>query len=350
MAGASQAGYRKPGAALATAALLWLLGSAALADEAGGLKLAGAFDGCLADARIAAVKDHPETIQWQTRPPAPQPKKKKAAQAKPKDDLQTLCPELFAAIDGSAFALFLPDDWALRVTPRKLQRLRALMTAGDVEETAHRLDTGAIAGILDQMQTAHAARELSLWERFKAWLKAILEKKAGEPESSWFADWLKEHMPSDSVMTWIGYSLLALLLAGAGWIVYAELRAAGMLGARARRSKAFAGARGAATARSGTTLAYAGDEEQPALLIALLLEQLRRLGRIQDRLSMTHRELATAASFDSTADREIFSTLIAVAEKLRYAAMAPARAHLRQAIDSAKLLLARLLQPPRSTA
>jgi hypothetical protein len=354
LAGESSAGCRGCGAALATVALLWLTTSAAFADETGGRELAAAFDGCMAHPRLVEIKDRPESIEWDPPLPAPKAKKKRkkrGAETALTGDLRLFCPELHAAIERSSFALVLPEDWSERMTPRKLERLRAMMLADAAREPEHRLDTAAVTDILDEMQTVQAGRELSLWQRFKKWIAGLLEKKDGKKESSWLADWLEKHSPSREVMRWIGYGLLVLLVVAAGWIVYSELRAAGMFGGRARRGGASrVAARAAAGGRPAKTLAEANDEEQPALLIAMLLEQLRRLGRVQDRLSMTHRELASAASFDSSADREVFATLIAVAEKLRYAALAPARMHLRQAIDSAKLLLARLLQPPRSAA
>ena len=351
MAGTPQAGCRIAGAACAAAATLWLAASAAQAGEIDRRQLTAAFDLCLADPRIASAKEHPESIQW-NQPPAPKAKKKKrkkrGAETTLRDDLRLFCPELFAEINRSSFALLLPDDWGERVTPRKLQRLRELMMPEAENTPARRLDTAVVPGILDELHGAQAAKELSLWQRFKSWLADILEKKSGKSESGWLSKWLDEHRLSDEVMSWIGYGLLILLVAGAGWVVYVELRAAGMLGGRMRRRASHVGAPGAAAARPGMTLAEAGEEEQPALLIALLLEQMRRLGRIQDRLSMTHRELAAAASFDSSGDRDIFSALIGVAEKLRYSAIAPARAQLRKAIESAKVLLSRLLQPPRS--
>ncbi len=354
MSGEPQAGCRNAGAALATVALLWLAGFAAHAEDIDARQLSAAFDDCLAEPRIAAAGELPESIRRDSQKPAPKARKKRkrrGAERPLRDDLRLFCPGLHAAIDRSSFALLLPDDWGERVTPRKLHRLRALMLPDSAQAPAHRLDTRSVGGFLDEMQAAQAAQDLSLWQRFKAWLADILEKNSGGEKSGWLADWLEKHKPSEEFMTLIGYGLLVLLVAGAGWIVYSELRAAGMLGARTRAGgMRGAGAGGAPAQRPAPTLAEAGEEEQPALLIAMLLEQLRRDGRIADRLSMTHRELASAASFDTVADRETFSMLIAVAEKLRYAAIAPAKAHLRQAIDGARLLLSRLLQPPRSAA
>ena len=355
MTGAPQAGYRNSCAAIATVALLWLAAPPAAADEVDARALDAAFDVCLADPHIASAREHPESIQWDAQPQPSVParrkqRKKRGAETALHDDVRLYCPELYSAIDRSAFAVMLPADWGERATRRKLQRLRALMLA-EAARPAGRLDPAGVPGILREIETAQAVQELSLWQKFKAWLEKILRRNADEKKSSWFSDWLKAHRPSEEVMTRIGYGLLILLVAGAFWIVYSELRAAGMLGRRSRQRKS---ARVDALARSAAppvkSLANAGDEDQPALLITLLLEQMRRLGRIQDRLSMTHRELASAAHFDSPDDRETFSSLVSVAEKLRYAAIAPARVQLRQSIESAKLLLSRLLHPPRSAA
>lgn len=333
--------------------MLWLTAPPAAADEVDAKALDKAFDACLADPHITSAKEKPESIQWKPEPPATKRKKKRkkrGAEWALHDDVRLYCPDLYWMIDRSSFAVMLPEDWGEYATRRKLQRLRALMMAEAVQ-APRRVDPAGVSGIVEEIETTQAAREMSLWEKFKAWLEKILNRKSGRKESSWLSDWLKEHKPSEEVMTRIGYGLLVLLVAGALWIVYSELRAAGMLGRWSRQRRAAAADAGlGSAARRPTSLANAGDEEQPALLIALLLEQLRRLGRIQDRLSMTHRELASAAKFDSPDDRAIFSSLVAVAEKLRYAAIAPARVQLRQAIDAAKLLLSRLLQPPRSAA
>lgn len=334
-------------------AMLWLAALPATAEQVDAKALDEAFDACLADPHIISAKENPESIQWRPEPPVTARKKKRkkrGAEWPLHDDVRLYCPDLYWMIDRSPFAVMLPEDWGERATRRKLQRLRALMMAEGVQ-APRRVDPAGVSRILEQVETTQAVREMSLWARFKAWLEKILNRKAGKQESSWLSDWLKENRPSEQVMARIGYGLLGLLVAGALWIVYSELRAAGMLRRWSRRRRsAAADARGESAARRPASLASASDEEQPALLIALLLEQLRRLGRIQDRLSMTHRELASAAKFDSPDDRRTFSSLVAVAEKLRYAASAPAQVQLRQAIDAAKLLLARLLQPPRSAA
>ena len=333
--------------------MLWLAAPPAMADALDARALDAAFDACLADPHVTSARDYPEAIQWNPEPPATVRRKKRKHRGKEtllQDDVRVYCPELYSAIERNPFAVMLPADWGDHATPRKLQRLRALMIAPAVQP-ARRLETGGVSGIVQEVETTQAGREMSLWEKFKAWLEKILKRQGGKEKSSWLSDWLKEHKPSEAVMERIGYGLLILLVAGALWIVYSELRAAGMLGRWSRRRRdAPTDTRAASPARPATTLANAGDEELPALLIALLLEQLRHLGRIQDRLSMTHRELASAAKFDSSDDRETFGSLVAVAEKLRYAAIAPAQAQLRQAVDAAKLLLARLLRPPRSAA
>lgn len=100
------------------------------------------------------------------------------------------------------------------------------------------------------------------------------------------------------------------------------------------------------TARA-RTLADASAEELPALLVALVLEQLRMLGLVRDSASMTHRELVAAARLAAPEDRAAFAGLVTLSERLRYAAAAPAREQLGAALDAGRALLGRLAAAPR---
>ena len=194
-------------------------------------------------------------------------------------------------------------------------------------------------------------RNRTRWQRFRDWLKRVLDRRVTASESSWVSDWLREHAPSERAVRWITAGLGLLLVAALFWIVYVELRAAGLLhrpgSSRAARERA---AEAAALERRGPTLAEASDEELPGLLIALLLEQLRRLGWMQDRQSMTHRELARAAHFEAAADGETFRALVAASERLRYAAAQPEAVTLRAIVDQARRLLESMSRLKRSAA
>lgn len=300
------------------------LAGLARADEPGMEPIGGAFDACMEHPRIA-----------------------KRGEDLP--DLAEICPAVHAAVAAAQFAPMLPGDWSERATAARLSQLRRLLDAPVPGAAAPRLDPAGVATILEQIRASQVVAVKSLWQRFRDWLERILERRTEDDGSGWLAEWIREHMPAVRAMRWIAYGLMALLIAGAVWVVVSELRANGLLrrSTRARADRARA-AGGLAPADRAVSLKDASDEELPALLIALLLERLRVLGRVQDRQSMTHRELAAAARFESADDGSVFSALVATAERLRYASVAPARAQLHAVVEAARALLARLLQAPRS--
>lgn len=181
-------------------------------------------------------------------------------------------------------------------------------------------------------------RERSLWQRFKDWLRQRVERQARAQDPAWFEDWLREHWPSDRVMRIIAYGILLLLVGGLAGIVWMELRAAGVLGRRSRTQHGPAGS-GARDPRQAPSLAGASDADLPGILIGLLLEHMRRLGRLQHGRSMTHRELGRAARFDAEADGDVFLGLLRVSEQLRYAPSAPPASSVRAVLDGARALL-----------
>jgi len=332
MGSALQAGRRVFGAALA---VLALSSPPARGDAAAPPAFAAAFDGC-----VVEEPDYGEVLG---------PRFEEDEDAPPPPGLEYLCPDLYAALAASELAPFLPLDWAERVSPAKLRGMRELL-APAAAPAGPWPDPGVVAGVLAGIQTAQLEREKTLWQRFTDWLKRILERKSASSDSRWLEDWLRENSPSERVVRGIFTGLVILLVAGVLWVVYSELRAAGLLGRRRAVSLEQSVSGAAPASRRVSTLADASESELPAVLIALLLEQLRRLGQVQDRRSMTHRELVRAAHFDSAGEGETFRALVAVAERLRYAAMAPAAEALRDVVGEARGLLEGLSRRPRGAA
>jgi len=332
MESALQAGRRIVGAALA---VLAMGSSPARGDATAPPAFAAVFDACVVE------EPDPDEEYWA--------RFDEDEDAPPPPGLEELCPDLYAALAASELAPFLPPDWAELVSPAKLRGMRELL-APPVAPAGRRPDPGIVASVLADIQTLQLEREKTLWQRFTDWLKRILERKSASADSRWLDDWLREHAPSERVVRGIFTGLVILLVAGLLWVIYVELRAAGLLGRR-RAGSAEQSVSGAASApRRMPTLADASESELPAVLIALLLEQLRRLGQVQDRRSMTHRELVRAARFDSEREGETFRALVAAAERLRYAAMAPAAEALRGVVSEARSLLEGLSRRPSGAA
>lgn len=332
------AGLRGLRATLAAGLLLALLAPAAHGDgEPQVPGSADAFEACIETLPpVEAEDDFAYEYDFEDEPP-------------PQLTLADLCPAIHATIAASDLAPFLPEDWADRAAPDKLRRWRDLLEPAALA-AGRRPDPAALASILEGIQTAQQVQQRTLWQRFKDWVKRILERKASTPDSSWLDEWLREQMPSERVLRWIFNGLVVVLILAVLWIIYVELRAAGLLGRRGALAAARAGAAAIPPPQRLPTLADASEEQLPAVLVALLLEQLRRLGWMQDRQSMTHRELARAARFQAPADGATFRALVAASERLRYAATAPAAATLRGIVESGRRLLDSMSRLPRSAA
>jgi hypothetical protein len=253
-------------------------------------------------------------------------------------ELESYCPEVHAALDESSLAPYLEPDWEHNVSSSKLERLRSLL-AEPVAPAARTLDAGSMAEIVERVRTSQAEKERSLWQRFKDWVRQLFDQQARSEDNAWLEDWLREHWPSDRVMKIIAYGILLILVGGLAWIVWIELRAAGVLGRRHQAAHAPAGMAAAKDTGRAQSLAEASEVERPGILIGLLLEQLRRLGRLQDRRSMTHREIGRAVHFASPADDEAFAGLLRLSEHLRYAPSAPPSSSVRTVVDNAQRLL-----------
>lgn len=262
--------------------------------------------------------------------------------------LAELCPEVPAGIAASALGPFLTPEWSDWAPPVKLERLRALLAHPEPDGSARRPDPAAVPAIVEQTKAAAEAPSPSLWSRFKDWLRSLLGEQSRDDGSGWLAKWLNDHMPAEKTVVAILYVILAALVAGIGWIVYTELQAAGAF--RRRTGKRGSRAAAPAAAPPEASLDGASEAEAPSILVTLLVGELRRLGRVQDRLSMTHRELGRAARFDAAADGEAFEGVLGAAERLRYAGAPPAPDLLRRALDAGRGLLERLVRQPRDAA
>ena len=115
------------------------------------------------------------------------------------------------------------------------------------------------------------------WERFKRWLKQKLENRKDDDEAGWLEKWSRQFQTSEGVaqaITYMGYALVGVLVL---FVIWSELRAAGLLGGvrRARGAPSPAARMAPAAACSRMSLA-APLAERPGMLLRLLGEALTR--------------------------------------------------------------------------
>jgi len=309
-----------------------------VAEEApaGSDPLVVAIDRCLADPGYQAYFADAE--------PGADEYDDEAAEEEAAMTLAELCPEVIAGVEASSLGAYLTADWADWAPQEKLERLKSQLVVPAPAGT-RRPDPGAVAAIVERMQAATAAPQRSLWARFKDWVRSLIGERSADAQSGWLSEWLQEHLPLERTITLVLYVLLASLVGAIGWVVYSELWTPGLL--RRRPGLRAVSAVAESAAPGAPSLAGASESEAPSILVTLLIGELRRLGRVEDRLSMTHRELGRAARFDAAADGATFDRVLGAAERLRYASSPPASEVLRSAIDAGRGLLDRLARLPR---
>jgi hypothetical protein len=181
------------------------------------------------------------------------------------------------------------------------------------------------------------------WERFKRWLQEKLDRRGDEDdERSLLEDIGREFETSEGVarlITYLGYGLMALLVM---YVIWIELRAAGLFGGAARSA---ARSNRAAEWRRKLLLAdvmAAPLADRPGLLLKLLGEALTRANRLPAADGLSASALVRRAELDSDRERAELEQVAATAEAVRYGPSQPAPERLEGAVGSARALLAKI--------
>jgi hypothetical protein len=258
--------------------------------------------------------------------------------------IEKRCPELLPALERAAWSPLLPQGMRERRDEVSADSLRELgeLVRGLRGAAATRAapDPARLAPVLAELGE-QGQQGATRWERFKRWLQDKLERREKEEsdEKSLLADLGEEFETSEGVarlITYTGYGLLALLVL---FVVWSELRAAGLLGGPPRE-----GARAAEAAawRRRLQLADVLDAplaERPGLLLKLLGETLTRAHRLPAANGLTASALVRRARLDSDAERAELEQLATAAEAVRYAPRAPEPERLEGAVTAARSLL-----------
>jgi hypothetical protein len=232
------------------------------------------------------------------------------------------CPGLEQAVTELGFADQLGKDWHSSINHRTLSDLVRLTEhyQGEPSGTAPR-----VAGLPEILRTlqVHDVQRPSLWARFKAWLLDWLQQPLRQ-DTGWLRSLLAHLKVPQLLAQAIGYAMIAALLALTVWIVLRELKAAGVLPReRKRKTEGHTGQ----SAMVLTTAEGAAPDlaslplwQQPAALLAMLVQVLRQSGRLGLERALTHRELAQRGRFDDGTQHARFRRIALLAERELYGA------------------------------
>jgi hypothetical protein len=262
------------------------------------------------------------------------------------------CPDLAPALEKSGWAAWLPQGWKESrndLSAGSLKELQALVTR---ELATHATTRTPRVQKLKEILTdlgATGQERSSAWTRFKKWVRSFFERAGQETPDGWLSRLVSRVGVSGAVIEVVTYIALALVVALAGFIVFNEVRIAGIF---RRRDGTREGA--GEGALSGNGRITWGDVEraplldQPRLLLELIASKLTDLGRLPPARAFTARELVQAADLNEAADREQLNELASTAERVRYAREAVPVAVAESAVSHARELLTRLDSPERA--
>jgi len=264
--------------------------------------------------------------------------------------VQRRCPDLLPALDGSPWRELLPHNLRERREEISAESLRALAEllrhaneAGPARVAPRQEVLGPVLAELGEQGRQGVTR----WERFKRWLKQKVEGRKDDDEAGWLEKWSRQFRTSEGVsraLTYLGY---ALVIALSLFVVWGELRAAGLLGGFRRAARR---ANPAAEWRRRLMLAdvnAAPLADRPGMLLRLLGEALARAHRLPAAEGLTARAIARRAELDSTADRAELERVAFTADEVRYADRRLADETLEETVGTAKVLLGKIARAGR---
>jgi hypothetical protein len=259
--------------------------------------------------------------------------------------LNAACPGLEAALQALNFDRTLFEGWRERLNRDSLRDLVTLEAGYRGAAPASAPDVSALPGILATLAREQNPAPKSWWDAFTAWLRSWL--KSHDADSfSWLDHWLANLEQSATLWHAILYSLIGLLLMVAGWVVFNELKAAGLgVGPKPEPAAARVGVKGDSTGASPAGEPVAPADQLSALL-RLLVRRLLQAGRLKAERALTHRELVADSSFDSESQRAAFAAVAGTAESVLYGARGASPEHLRSVLQQGRTLLAELPDSP----
>lgn len=255
--------------------------------------------------------------------------------------LEALCPGITSALERLNFSAPLHEGWRDSIDYYALEDVLSLHEYYSAAPSGPQARPAAIGQILKQLPEEQITAPKSAWQRFKDRLRELLERKDDGAQSPW-GDWLSRHSLPKIVSQIIIYSLVAITIVMALFIVVREVKLSRGRepGANKRDAvrKELSGFSAAEPALKLDSIDQLPLRDRPAFLLRLLALELRQLGRLPTDHALTHTELSRHAAFKSDDDSNSFANLAAIAERLLYGALTPDDERIEQTVTAGRAL------------
>lgn len=257
------------------------------------------------------------------------------------------CPSLAASLERSGWAAWLPNGWKdarNELSAGSLAELRTLVQRELAAPAADgpRPSVAHLHEVLAELGPATRRNE-SLWTRFRAWLRSVVERN-GQPEAgNWLDRMVQRTGRSQTFVELLTFACLGVVFLLSAVILVNELRAAGIIRSRTRGVPvAAAGATGSARRLGWSDIERASLAEKPGLLLQMVVSRLTEARRLPPAGSMTVRELNRSVKLDDAQDRERLAELARTAERVRYSGSVLSPQAIDVAVEQGRALLDRL--------
>jgi hypothetical protein len=268
-----------------------------------------------------------------------------AADADTRPRLGGVCPEVAAALDEGMWGEALAGSGAGGLsTDAFLALVGVAERYADGDRSAEAPPHAELDAIVAGLRPFEPEPVQSLWERALAWFREWLGEGTGGAGDR-FLEWLRDISLPESWTRTIIYAIAIALAALVLLIVINELRVAGVFSRSATRRPLAARPLSASQRPQALTwdaLQATSPLEQPTLLLAMLLERLRKRnpGRVRD--SFTHRELVAADIGLSALETDALHTVVTAAERVTFGAWVPAEHELEPVLVAGRSLMTSL--------
>ncbi len=261
------------------------------------------------------------------------------------------CPQLARRLEQSGWSPWLPTDWKRTgndLSAGGLRELREMLLreSAIVNERLDRPSVAELPAVLADLAPASSAR-IGWWARTKEWLRDVFERSERESDAGWLARLVGQNGLSQVVLEIISYAALMLVVVLALVIVVNEVRVSGV-GARLRAS--FRRQRGPANdvrvGREELTLddlSAVALTQRPQLLLEMIIARLTETSCLPPARALTIRELTRAARLADEADRERFSELALICERVRFSSLRVSSEDLEAAVEHGRMLFEHLV-------
>jgi hypothetical protein len=260
--------------------------------------------------------------------------------------LEAECPGLTRALEQSGYLPLLSTSMRNTLDVYDLSDVLGVddRYGEDSEQgsAARELDVSTLGPILDSLRAQEPERPLTWFERFKRWLRSMVERQQGDSDN-WLSRWIENAKVTDKVAIILMFSALAVILALTILVIVNELRAAGVFRRRlAHEADSAASSKAVPGEDAAVDLDSLPADRKASMLLRMLVRTLVQSGRLRTERSLTHRELSARATFDDAGQRESFQRVAALAERTVYGSQEVAPSEVEPIVAAARALDAQL--------